>query len=496
MAYFPINIKEKSRQNLERESKLNAVLKAHVKRGSYELIFDRKRMGGRLLGFSNWVNRYRLTHRNRVYAAVQIALILTLQIAAPSWCSNFVRVQPIDGNWYFVDAQDRAFISRGVDTVAFDQDYIQHTKDCPYAKNAMERHHSQQNWRKATAERLLSLNFNTLGAWSDIKVAQESTNKKKPLYYTVILHASDSFEDWNHTGLCDFFDPKFATSVRALCQKICTPLKDDPKLIGYFGDNELYWVLPNNPLLLQYLNLAPDAPGRRAAISFLQRHYATFADFNRVWNTDFNAWNQLDTATKIAPGKGDRDTKDAYEKDCDTFASFAATRYFDIVDLSIKLADPNHLNLGCRFSSYPGIQILRACAAHVDVVSFNCYEPDPTKTIKKYSTVGKPLLIGEFSFRAKDSGLPNTKGAGPIVENQTSRAEWFESYVKNALKAPNIAGYHWFEHIDQPKEGRFDGENSNYGIANIEDVPYEQLNRAMKEINLQSLLLHEKAGED
>ena len=447
-------------------------------------------------GIFSWVNRYRLTYLKSVLATLLLALLVALQTAAPANASKFVRVQPIDGNWYFIDMQDRAFISRGVDSVTFDQDLIANTKICPYAKSNMEKYHSQETWRKATGERLLSLNFNTLGAWSDIKVAQESTNKKKPLYYTVILHAADSFDNWNHNGLCDFFDPKFAQSVRTLCEKVCTPLKDDQKLIGYFGDNELYWILPNNPLLLQYLNLDAEAPGRRAAISFLERHYPSFADFNRVWNTDFSSWGQLDAAQKIPAGKGNHEAKEQYEKDCDTFANFAATRYFDIIELSIKLADPNHLNLGCRFSAYPGAQILRACAAHVDVVSFNCYEPDPTKTIRKYATVGKPLLIGEFSFRAKDSGLPNTKGAGPIVENQTSRAEWYESYVKNALKAPNIVGYHWFEHVDQPKEGRFDGENSNYGIANIEDVPYEELNRAMKETNLQSLLLHEKAGEE
>ena len=41
---------------------------------------------------------------------------------------------------------------------------------------------------------------------------------------------------------------------------------------------------------------------------------------------------------------------------------------------------------------------------------------DPRATIERYSAFGKPLIIGEFSFRAEDSGLPNTKGAGPKVK--------------------------------------------------------------------------------
>jgi agarase len=51
-------------------------------------------------------------------------------------------------------------------------------------------------------------------------------------------------------------------------------------------------------------------------------------------------------------------------------------------------------------------------------------------------------------------------------------------------------GYHWFEHCDEPKEGRFDGENCNYGVVNIHDEVYVDLTRAMTEINAQVETLH------
>ena len=73
---------------------------------------------------------------------------------------------------------------------------------------------------------------------------------------------------------------------------------------------------------------------------------------------------------------------------------------------------------------------------------------------------GKPCLISEFSFRGDDAGLPNSRGAGPRVASQTERAQCFERYVTTALRKPTVVGYHWFEHADQPAEGRFDGENS------------------------------------
>jgi len=40
------------------------------------------------------------------------------------------------------------------------------------------------------------------------------------------------------------------------------------------------------------------------------------------------------------------------------------------------------------------------------------------------------------------------------------------------LQNLNLVGYYWFVHCDEPKEGRFNGENSNYGVVNIHDEVY------------------------
>ena len=52
---------------------------------------------------------------------------------------------------------------------------------------------------------------------------------------------------------------------------------------------------------------------------------------------------------------------------------------------------------------------------------------------------------------------------------ELERAAGFERYVRRVLHDPAVVGYHWFQYTDQPKEGRFDGENSNYGVVNIVD---------------------------
>ena len=80
-------------------------------------------------------------------------------------------------------------------------------------------------------------------------------------------------------------------------------------------------------------------------------------------------------------------------------------------------------------------------------------------------------------------GLPNTKGAGLPVATQEDRARHFTNYVQGLLDLPYAVGYHWFEHADEPAEGRFDGENCNYGLVNIKDQPWEVLVTQMAKVN-------------
>ena len=150
--------------------------------------------------------------------------------------------------------------------------------------------------------------------------------------------------------------------------------------------------------------------------------------------------------------------------------------------------------IGSRFGYQPQTHVIAAAGRHLDVVSFNCYDVDASAVIDAYAAAaGKPCLISEFAFRGDDSGLPNTRGAGPRVASQTERARCFERYVTAALSKPSIVGYHWFEHADQPAEGRFDGENSNFGTVTIEDEVYTELTDTMTRINAAAEQIHATA---
>ncbi|HEY1361896.1 MAG TPA: agarase [Xanthobacteraceae bacterium] len=436
-----------------------------------------------------------------------------LAIGAPARPGGFFRVAQSAGVWWLIDPDGGRFLSKGVNTVRFDQDCILNTGRIPYAEACHRKYRSHAAWQSAAARRLSSWGFNTLGAWSDPAVRGAGASR---LALTPNLDLGASFKERTRSGgepsqaFPDVFDVQFAAHARSRAGELCAPLRQDPSVIGWFTDNELRWGPDwrgSDELLTVFLNLPGSSPGRRAAIAFLAERYRQFDDFNAVWRTTARSWEALpaiprlmapyrrgtvyerDPAVERASNSADLG-RAAFVGDCDAFSGALARRYFEITKAAIRDADPNHMLLGCRFAYVPEPVVLAAAAGSVDVISFNCYGFDPTAPIDAYAATGKPCINTEFSFRSEDSGLPNTIGAAPQVATQADRARCFRHYVSAGLRRPSLVGYHWFEHADQPAEGRFDGENSNYGIVTIGDEVYEDLARTMTAVNEEADEIH------
>ncbi len=291
--------------------------------------------------------------------------------------------------------------------------------------------------------------FNTLGSWSDEAVASAGP---APLAVTPNLDLGMSFAWERKQAFPDVFDAGHSRRISAGGRASCARRSvTQQNILGWFIDNELRW--------------GPDWRGTEELHALFLKYPAT--------SPGHNAASAADPAT---------------------FTAQVAERYFALTIAAIKAADPNHLVLGCRFALVPQPGVIAAAGRHADVISFNCYEVDASKVIEAYAVAAKPCLIGEFSFRAIDSGLPNTNGAGPQVATQHQRAASFRHYVTAALRHPTLVGYHWFEHADQPAEGRFDGENSNFGTVTIDDRVYEELSRAMTAANAEADAVHAAAG--
>ena len=148
-------------------------------------------------------------------------------------------------------------------------------------------------------------------------------------------------------------------------------------------------------------------------------------------------------------------------------------------------------------------QVLREAARWVDVVSVNYYEINeqwaglqdqvaelyplvPTAGMLRGFSLGntKPLLISEYGYRAADSGLPNSwPPIMPVLATQADRGAAVANYGSCALANPSMVGAVFFEMADEPAAGRFDGEDSNWGIVDEDDEPYLAVTRELRALH-------------
>jgi len=392
------------------------------------------------------------------------------QLAATGW----FRTAQAHGRWWLIDPEGHPFFTVGVNTVSFRQDTIQGTNQSPYGEAVAAKYGPPAEWAAAAVGRLREWGFNTIGAWSD------RITWRQGIPYTVILNVSDAGPRPEGMSLPDVFDPSYAEAVIGVVRRICRPLAQDEHLVGYFTDNELRWGADwrsGDPIFVEFLQLPDDAPGRRAVVNFLESRYLTVGELNEEWRTEYESFDQIGRTPQV----GSR----IPAEDQDGFLQLVAQQYFRIAEDAVRGVDEHHLILGCRFAGYAPRPVLEAMRDHVDVVSLNHYATEPPKELLReiHRVTGRPVLISEFSFRARDSGLPNTRGAGVVVDTQEERAEHFERYVRELMALPMTVGYHWFEHADQPAAGRFDGEDSNYGVVDITDLPYTTLVETMSRVN-------------
>jgi hypothetical protein len=389
--------------------------------------------------------------------------------------TGFFQVAERNGVWWLVTPQGNAFLSKGINDVNFHSYDAPTLGHSPYQRAVQNKYGSQDAWAEAVVNRLRGWGFNTLGSWSSPSTFDHD------MPYTINLGlATRAGADWLKGTVGDFFSTDFEEKMEAACRQLCGPRANDPWLLGYFTDNELRWGADwrgKESLLEGYLRLPEGAAGRKAALEFLAQRYGDVASLNRAWGTNITRWEELSAREQTCG--------EAVRKDQVAWQEVVARRYFVTCKSAIRKADPNHLILGCRFAGYAPDPVLRGLRDSVDVVSFNNYgQTAPVETLQNiHHLTGRPIMLTEFSFKAMDSGLPNTKGAGRAVATQQDRADGFTRYVEGLIDLPFMVGFHWFEHADEPKEGRFDGENSNYGVVTIDDRPWEILVQSMTRVN-------------
>jgi len=373
--------------------------------------------------------------------------------------------------WWLISPEGRKFFSLGVCCVHQGASRDSFDPENP-AYAAWQHYETAAAWADASLPRLKSWGFTTVGAWSDFKTLRQS--REQALYLTPVLHVgSTAGAPW-----WDMWHPKNIRRMEGVAREKILPLRDDPRVIGYYSDNELGWW--NATLWKMTLEQPASSEQRQRLIRLLRDVYQN--DWNKL-RQDFEPegaenWRQLQRSGMLYLKSGSNAIHTMRR-----FLEMLAERYYELMRDIIRKYDSRALFLGDRYQSFYYPEVARASARYVDVASSNlnaswndgsflrCY----LDTL--HILTGKPILISEFYLAAADnrSGNRNTHGIYPVVTNQSERAEAARNTLLGLTRLPYVLGADWFQFHDEPQRGREDGENFNFGLVDINDRPYDHL---------------------
>lgn len=422
--------------------------------------------------------------------------------------TGFFRTEKKDGKWWMVDPEGYLFWTAGLNCVASDavdtgiSDRENYFADLPKKEGEFGQFYGEgthashgfykdklpyetynfyqsnlyrkygEDWlatfQDVAHKRIKDWGMNTIGFVSDFGATRQG---RTPYVGSVWIYETPKIE--GSTGFWgkfhDVFDPTFRTAVRNSVENQKEGA-NDPYCIGYFVDNELSWGLLGS-LSIGTLQSLATQPAKIEFVNDLKAKYSEIEKLNAIWGTAHTSWDALLQAT-TPPNqeKAKVDLVDFYGKIADT--------YFRTINEELKKVAPNQNYLGCRFAWANNDVVLTAASKYLDIMSFNKYE----YSIADFSLpegVDKPVMIGEFHFGSLDRGSFHI--GIKKAKDQAERGQMYKDYIQGALRHPNIVGAHWFQYIDEPNTGRFDGENYNVGFLDICDNPYEELIEKVRE---------------
>ncbi len=412
--------------------------------------------------------------------------------------TGFFRTQHDGKRWWLVDPEGYAFLSTGIDCIRANSngpvqgiedlfEWLPGDGDARFAAAVSEQRGMKtmdfyianmiriwgedwkEHWLDYTEKLMKKIRCNTVGNWSEVEFARHS---KIP--YVLPLNGFPSTEVAIYRDFPDVFADEYRTNAAAFAAQL-EEYKDDPYLVGYFLRNEPNWAFGYHNLAYEMFATDQASATKDAFVRWIgERYKGDVKAFGQAWNLDLDGFEALKAKTfKEYPSETARE-------DFNAFSEIMVKRYVDIPCDEVEKVDRNHMNLGMRYA-WLSSDLLYKAGERFDVFSINGYGLTPPPTAEIAARSGKPVMIGEFHHGAVDRALPATGIVG--VMSQDERAAAFRQYIEQGFARPELVGMHYFQWVDQPYYGRFDGENYNIGVVTTANIPYEELIRGMTTTN-------------
>ncbi len=363
--------------------------------------------------------------------------------------TGFFHVEEHGGRPFIIDPEGNPFFAVGMNTVQLGATDNQ-------KRVALEKYGSEEKFFEAVCAEMRDVGINTVWVGNPLviagygkQVAAVGSGGINLYMKTLALGVSTGGSAaYRYNNTMNVFDPDFVDFMKARTAEVIAPLADDPRIVGWYSDNEI----PAQQNMLEcYLTIDPAEPVNAFS-------YAA-------------AWSFLAARTE----KAEPTLEDITPELSEEFKGFVYDRYFHVVKDAIRAVDENHMYMGCRVHAWNKTSegYLRAAGQYVDVMTVNLYgglEPLATTLNCMVRFSGKPFLVTEFyakSEGAKDMNgyeLRNQTNAGWIVKTQHDRAIHYENYILLMLECRACVGWTWYRFRDNDQTVYADESGNLYTV--------------------------------
>ncbi len=402
----------------------------------------------------------------------------------------YFRLVKENGAWWFVSPEGKPFFSIGVDPRPFGQ---AKTED------------PQQVY-----ELMHELGFNSLAGWHNLRLwsrfndaqAQPGrapliqfrsfqTRTDDPPYETVrdargLNPGTQSAQaiqrgGFNH-AFPDPWDPRWEAWLREQVRAASQLVKGRPYFAAWFADNEREHRQLHRYVYSRYC--------AQAFREFLRKRHGTIRSLNRAWGTKFASFEDLLEQKPEPTLRAGRMYEDFHE-----FRREIIRRFNETVLRVIREEDPGRLVFTNRFMIGEGRDLVENLDLYRDFdgVAVNIYPsnlkpglaPEERAMLELiHARTGKPILIGEWSVPALDSGLYNNPtrldwSYPNAVETQQQRARQAALVLTELYNLPYVVGAHWFIWTDFDSPIR----QANRGLFKVNGEPWRELQQSLRAVH-------------
>lgn len=438
--------------------------------------------------------------------------------------TGYVRVEQVDGVWWFIGPDGKKFVSLGVNHIE------PHLWLAPYNQEAtLKRYGSDM----LTAEGRFDTHSEAAGKWIDRQVeicgdlhfntfAKHTHPSISSSLYQDKVYYLASFETaplalWRHEAgegpMPDVFSSDFEAYLNQRVAEVVNRHKQSRNLLGYLYTDIPHWVMPEYiqrrenervmiyPWLNTIVRLGASSPGKQRWISHLKGRYPTPEAAAKVWGMSVPAlygttWEQLaHRQTWSSPSD-----PEAADQDMTSFMQLVADRWYRLHYDAIKKHDRNHLIFGDKtmIEMYREF-LIPSLKKYVDVVvvqSYNRWSDDVEAADRLYKQLGKPIFNGDgsYAYIHPKQQQYKVKGWWTGAKDLDDVSAMYEETLNGMMAKPYIIGWHHCGILQQWDGAmRGDVDSNENGFMDPFENYYTPWTDIIRQSNANAHRLHEAA---